>query len=60
MRVDEHFQSKYTLSLFKKDKSNLKKCTSKKLRIFFSAAFYLIMCLMKAPKNFEKIVILKT
>ena len=25
----------------------------------FSAAFYLIMCLMKAPKNFEQIVILK-
>ena len=28
--------------------------------LIFSAAFYLIMCLMKAPKNFEKIVILKT
>ena len=26
----------------------------------FLPAFYLIMCLMKAPKNFEKIAILKT
>ena len=26
----------------------------------FSPVFYLIMCLMKAPKNFEKIAILKT
>ena len=26
----------------------------------FLLAFYLIMCLMKAPKNFEKIAILKT
>ena len=26
----------------------------------FSPAFYLIMCLMKAPKSFEKIVIFKT
>ena len=25
----------------------------------FVSAFYLIMCLMKAPKNFEKIAILK-
>jgi hypothetical protein len=25
----------------------------------FVPAFYLIMCLMKAPKNFEKIAILK-
>ena len=44
----------YTLmSLFKKDKSNLKKIISKKFRnfYFFSAAFYLIMCFMKAPRN---------
>ena len=26
---------------------------------FFLCAFYLIMCLMKSPKNFEKIAILK-
>ena len=31
---------------------------SKKYFIF-SSAFYLIMCLMKSPKNFEKIFILK-
>ena len=53
----------YTLmSLFKKDKSNLKKIISKKFRnfYFFSAAFYLIMCRMKAPKNFENVAILET
>ena len=31
----------------------------RKNKIFFSSAFYLIMCLMKSPKNFEKIAILK-
>jgi len=42
--------------------SNLKKIISKKFRkyFYFLAAFYLIMYLMKAPKNFEKILILKT
>ena len=47
--------------------SNVTKAYSKSSEVkssensfIFLPAFYLIMCLMKAPKNFEKIAILKT
>ena len=33
---------------------------SSKKNFIFLLVFYLVMCLMKAPKNYEKIAILKT
>ena len=52
----------YSLSQFKCHKSIFKSSLvkSSENNFIFLPAFYLIMCLMKAPKNFEKIAILKT
>ena len=52
----------YTLSAYKCHKGNFKKkilVKSSENDFIFVPAFYLVMCLMKAPKNFEKITILK-
>jgi hypothetical protein len=57
--TSEENQLSYTLSLFKKVISKNLLVKSSENNLIFSAAFYLIMCLMKTPKSFEKIVILK-
>ena len=53
--------STYTLNAYKCHKGNLKKILEKNSEndFIFVPAFYLIVCLMKASKNFEKIAILK-
>ena len=38
---------------------HLKRCIFRNFFFIFLPAFYLIMCFMKSPQNFEKIVILK-
>ena len=52
---------KYSLNTYKCHNDNFKKIISKKFRkwFYFLPAFYLIMCLMQAPKNYEKIAIMK-
>ena len=52
----------YSLMRKKPDSTIVKKFISKKFRKYFIFlfAFYLIICLMKAKMNFEKIAILKT
>ena len=51
----------YSLIAYKWHKSNFKNVSMKRSEnnFIFLPAFYLIMCLMKAQKNFEKIAILK-
>ena len=53
--------TKYTLSADKCHNGNFKKLLVKSSEkdVIFVSAFYLIMCLMKSTKNFEKIEILK-
>ena len=51
----------YRLLHQNRDKSKFKNFISEKFKKknIFQPAFHLIMCLMKAPKNFEKIAIMK-
>ena len=51
----------YSLMRKKADKTIFKYCISEKFRkqLYFLPVFYLILCFMKAQKNFGKITILK-